>query len=265
LSDIATRFWVDKSDFVRHIYKLVVILANKNRIEMKLIEKEIDDWIKSYVTINGDIKVDENLRKSDLINYYLKITIPNIFESYAIIFHSFWINNKIKKEKLNIDIDDEDDEKDFERINWTDFFKSYNHQFKIENCLEIKEKISSENGQFNNELYPGEGLCDKEHLISLKSQILEIYGVENIYVYYTFLSTENWKSDKLYFGKITEIEELLNDNELRLTPSLIYSENKNWVLNSDYDLPFSLIGGEKKLIEKLVKENHNEIFEIQYK
>jgi hypothetical protein len=232
---------------------------------MKLIEKEIDDWIKSYATIIRDIKVDENLRKSDLINYFLKINIPNIFESYAIILHSFWINNKVKKENLifNID-DDDDDEKDFERKNWTDFFRIYNHEFKIENCLEVKEKINSENGQFNNELYPGEGLCDKEHLILLKNQIIEIYGDENIYAYYTFLSTANWKSDKLYFGKINEIEELLNNKELRLTPSLIYSENKNWVLNSDYDLPFSFIGGEKKLIEKLVKNNRDEIFEIKY-
>lgn len=233
---------------------------------MKLVENEIDDWIKSYVAISRNIKVDEKLRKSDLINYFLKITIPNVFESYAIILHSFWINNKLKKEKLNFNIDDDnDDEKDFERISWTDFFKIYNHEFKIENCLETKEKISTVNGQFNNELYPGEGLCDKEHLVSLKNLIIEIYGDENIYGYYTFLSTINWKSDKLYFGNISEIEELLNNEELRLTPSLIYSENKNWVLNSDYDLPFSFIGGEKKLIEKLVKENHNEIFEIQYK
>ena len=67
---------------------------------MKIVTKEIDPWIKSFATINGDdLKADRRLRKENSSKYFLHLTIPNEFKTYAILLHSFWINRNIPKEK----------------------------------------------------------------------------------------------------------------------------------------------------------------------
>ena len=60
------------------------------------------------------------------------------------------------------------------------------------------------------------------------------------------------------------VQELFEIENLRLTPSLIYPKEKNWVVNTDYDLSFSFIGGTKELIGELVSNNQDEIYELKY-
>ena len=68
---------------------------------MKIAQKEIEDWIKPFATIVRDtIEVDEKLKEENLFRYFLRLTIPNSFERYAIVLHSFWINNKIPKNDI---------------------------------------------------------------------------------------------------------------------------------------------------------------------
>ena len=43
---------------------------------------------------------------------------------------------------------------------------------------------------------------------------------------------------------------------------IIYPIERNWVVNTDYDLPFSTIGGETEFISELSKRNPNEIIII---
>ena len=56
--------------------------------------------------------------------------------------------------------------------------------------------------------------------------------------------------------------ELIENEETEKTPSLIYSTDKKWAINSDYDLEFSIIGGEKKFIESLTEKHPHEIYSI---
>ena len=78
------------------------------------------------------------------------------------------------------------------------------------------------------------------------------------------MSTKDWEKDRIYKGKTSELNQLFDNEELRLTPSLIYPKDRKWVVNTVYDLSFSFIGGEGKLIEELVRRNENEIYELKY-
>ena len=55
---------------------------------------------------------------------------------------------------------------------------------------------------------------------------------------------------------------MLELENLRLTPSLIYPKEKNWVVNTDYDLAFTTIGGETRFITELAKRNRDGIVKI---
>jgi hypothetical protein len=234
---------------------------------MKLIQKEIERWIKPYATIIGaSLDVEEKLRKTNPLKYFLRVTIPNNFESYAIALHSFWVNNKISALELNeiIDEDEELPEDDFERVKWKDFFELKQAKFELESAYKSSSEFYSQFKSMNNELYPGEGLMDKEHINSLIKTVLKLYGNQEIELFYIFLATTDWEKDRIYQGKISELHELLDNKELSLTPSLIYPKEKNWVINTDYDLSFSFIGGEKGLIKELVSKNQDEIYELKY-
>ena len=68
---------------------------------MELTEKDIEDWIKPYATIVGEHKeYDLKLREQNPSEFFLQLTLPSNFQEYAIALHSFWINNKIPKDKI---------------------------------------------------------------------------------------------------------------------------------------------------------------------
>jgi len=235
--------------------------------KMKIVQKEIEDWIKPFATIVGDtIEVDEKLKGENPFRYFLRLTIPDNFESYAIALHSFWINNNISKEEIRESNNDDEElpEEDFDRVKWKDFYATRGKEFELEKAYKSTSDFYNQFKQMNNELFPGEGLMDKEHLNSLIEIVQKTYGNQEIEIFYTFLSTKDWEKDRIYKGKISDLNQLLDNEELRLTPSLIYPKHKNWVVNTDYDLSFSFIGGESKLINELVNRNKDEIYELKY-
>ena len=233
---------------------------------MEIVEKNIEDWIKPFATIVGDkLNVDESLKETNPSEFYLRLTLPSQFESYAIALHSFWINHNIPIEKVvtNENSNEEFPEEDYSRINWKEFCLKKGREFDLNRELNsrIKHTVSYDK-QLNNELYPGEGLMDKEHILSLTEVVNETYGNQVIDAFYTFLSTKNWEKDLIYSGQISELPKLFEIENLRLTPSLIYPIERNWVVNTDYDLPFSTIGGEREFVSELSKRNPNEIIII---
>jgi hypothetical protein len=234
---------------------------------LELTEKDIEDWIKPYATIVGNKHdVDLKLREQNPSEFFLRLTLPNNFEEYAIALHSYWINNSIPKDKVVIreTSDIEFPEEDFSRVTWKDFHDRKNIEFDLNKAIMNSIKHSQPyNKQLNNELYPGEGLMDKEQIFSLVEVVNEIYGNQEIELFYTFLATKNWEKDLVYSGKISTLPKLFEKENLRLTPSLIYPKDKNWVVNTDYDLAFSTIGGETKLISELTKRNLNGIIKIE--
>lgn len=234
---------------------------------MKALKKNIEEWIRPFATIVGEgVNVDESLKKSNPMKYFLHLTIPNQFEKYAIAFHSFWINPKVPTNEIkeSHNDDEEIDEDEYNRVTWKDYFLMKGKDFTLEQAFHNSEEFYKQFKQMNNELFPGEGLFDKEHILSIINTASDIYGNQDIEAFYVFLATHDLEENKLYECKLSELENLLTERNLRLTPSLIYSKDRKWIVNTDYDLPFSAIGGEGKFIDKLVRENNGEIYELKY-
>jgi hypothetical protein len=233
---------------------------------LKLTEKGIEDWIKPYATIVGEQKeYDLELRKQNPAEFFLKLTIPTNFEDYAIALHSYWINYNIPKNEIKENANNDEDfpEEDFSRISWKDIYQSKHVNFELNSAILSSVEWKRPFKQSNNELFPREGLLDEVHLNSLVETIIEIYGNQEIEIFYTFLSTNDWEKDLMFTGRINDLPNLIKKENLRLTPSLIYPKERNWVVNTDYDLAFTTIGGETKFIAELVRKNKNEIYQIE--
>lgn len=232
---------------------------------MKRINQGIASWIKPYVTIIGDLNnTHESLRKTNPTKFYVKSTIPECFEKYAISLHSYWINYNIPKEQIKImeNADKELAEEDFTRITWEDFYLEKGINFDLEKAItdSVNWKYPSE--QLTNELLPSEGSIDLEHLKSFSKRIHSLYGDQEIEVFFHLCTTKRMNDSLLFEGRISQLLELLKQDELFLTPSLIYAKDKSWVINTDIDLSFSTIGGESKLINQLIENHNKEIYEV---
>lgn len=234
---------------------------------MNKINRHIADWIKPYATIVGEgIEVDQALKKTHTSKYFLQLTIPKGFEGYAICLHSYWINYTIDKENIkemkNSDLDLP--QEDYDSVNWESFYKLRNLDFDLEKAIFSSVNWDIPIKQLNNELYPEEGNIDEKHLESFSKVILELYGDQEIEFYIHFLSTNEMDDSELYEGKISELISFLKKRKFRLSPSLIYSKEKSWVINTDYDLAFSTIGGRKELINRLIDKHPKEIYKVDY-
>ncbi|MFT5601494.1 MAG: hypothetical protein ACI9N1_001738 [Flavobacteriales bacterium] len=232
---------------------------------MKLINKEIANWIKPYVSIIGDLnEVDESLKRTHPSKYFVNLTIPEQFEKYAISLHSYWLNDKLPIDKIvkMKNCDKEFTSEDYERITWEDFYFKKGKSFKLEEAILDSVNCINPSIQLSNEFHPSEGDMDIEQLSSITKEIQSLYGNQEIEVFFHFLATKNWDDSLLFECTISQLLELIAQNEFNNTPSLIYAKDKSWVINTDYDLSFSTIGGESKLINRILENHNKEIFEV---
>ena len=112
-------------------------------------------------------------------------------------------------------------------------------------------------------LYPSEGSCETKDLKFIFSKLTEIYGDIPVNYFYNFLKTDNCKEDKNLKGNISEFETLNNEEFLRDNPTAIFPDDKTWCIISDFDLPFSYVGGTDEFINKITNNYHFEIFKIE--
>lgn len=234
--------------------------------------KELKNWIAPYLTVNGTHpQISAELREQNIIEYFKQLTIPNVFESYAIILHSFWIYDttadRIKENNLkgiNIESYNNDfPEEEYRAVKWAEFYNYRNMAFNL--AAAIKENVEWNRSfkQMNNEIWPGEGLIDIDILNTVSQIIIRMFGEQIIDAYYIFMATINYDNDEMYRGKLSELISFLKSYNSRLTPSLIYEIESKWAIASDFDLPFSIIGGNNALIRELVKTHKDQIYIIE--
>jgi len=240
-----------------------------------LLNNNLPEWIKSYAQLGGEITLNENdFSSEDYIWRLLAKCCPNIYEKYIIILHPFWINFNLKELNLKNIYPSEDD--DFKRVNHSKFFNIHNKIFNLKSANLTANKIWDENKwgtQFNDWpdylSYPSEGNTEAEELDLISSCINRLYGNIETDFYYVLLKNENWSdsSDKIFRGNILDIN---NINQFTKTingsPSAIYpTNNSNWCITSNYDLPFTFMGGKSDLIDEILskKDDNFDIYEIQ--
>ena len=153
-------------------------------------------------------------------------------------------------------------EDDYNAVKWIDFYKSKGINFELKEAIKNSVNWRFPFKQMNNELYPGQGIIDEATLKILSNTILKKYGNEDIEIYYIFLTIANMEEDRMFKGKISELSELLKIEETLNTPSLIYSTEEKWAINSDYDLQFSIIAGEESFINALIETCPDQIYSI---
>jgi len=235
---------------------------------MEKIDSILPDWIVDQLSLGQNLLVDGD--RSDLNQTYwrmLSMCCPLIFEKYAIVLHSFAINQKIKELfKAGQEVfEDPLSNPDTHTISWADFFKLYHQEFNFENSYYIQNIIRKEIVKDSWPpyiWYPAEGNLDKEEFSEIFLKIKNLYNDQVVNYFYSLLKTKSWGNDILYKGLLSEFHKLKEEDEIKDNPTAVFPNTKEWCIISDYDLPFTFIGGSGKLIDSITNDTEYEIFQI---
>ena len=233
---------------------------------LKRYNTPLPDWIAAHASIGPNVKVDATFSHENAFWYCLTAKCPLIFESYAIVLHPYWINLKVKDLVawgFNMQEENIDDE-DFKRISWQAFFNMEGRDFDFQNAYKIKEEIHSSFKEWPSYLWaPGEGSCEEEELIFILNTIESLYGDVASTFHFNLFNTVKWENEITYTGKISDFNEVLREPKASTPPSLIFSDDKNWCIISDWDMAFTYVGGSAQLIDSISQHTEFEIFRIE--
>lgn len=223
-------------------------------VKMKTTDNILPDWIQRQASLGPNIEIDQKPKDNDAFWYLLTMCCPLIFDAYAIILHPFWV----KSDEIN----------SYQPASWTDFFNLHQREFKLETANQIQEEIRKEISKEKwpeNIRYPGEGDCEDNQLIFVRDTILRTLGDQIVEYYYCILKTRAWEKEVIIEGYLSELEKLWTKDELNDNPTAIYPHTKEWCIITDFDLPFTYVGGPKQLINSLTNKVGFDIYELSPK
>lgn len=113
---------------------------------------------------------------------------------------------------------------------------------------------------------PEEGYINGPEREALASVLCRHTNVDRVFFHFWLLATTNWESDKLFEGLLDEVS-LFPDEALgvRRTPTHWFPEDRGWLVCSDYDLTFTLVGGSANLAHELLHHPALECLPVQPK
>ena len=216
-------------------------------------DNNLPEWIEPFATFGTNRMVlDNEITKDNSLWAYLALRCPNKYEKYLVILHPFWIYTDIEEE-------------DSIKVNYSDLFNRFDKVFDLKNAIKTKSEIFNiKNWQTkkvkpsNYFSYPGKGEIEQEELSFISQCIYELYGNIDTDFFYVCMKSKNWDDgeDSVIRGKILDSIRVRDTiSKIEGNPSAIYPTDKSdWCIISDYDLPFTFIGGKSDLIDKILTE-----------
>lgn len=192
--------------------------------------------------------------------------LPHGYDAYCKILHPIYesIDDEpvSSKEVVTLLKSREPFPKDrFRRLSWSTLFKRYN--------LVWTPEIS--NYSFNqwpkNVMAPYEGWLEQDLAIALVQLLAAATGTQDCYFYYDVLRTVFFDQKELLFkGKLADVL-ALNGGDIELksvgpSPAYWWPEDKSWCLNTDWDLHFTLLAGNRDLVDNILASTALESVEV---
>lgn len=230
------------------------------------------DWIRK--------KVDSLENFESRGGNYVTHCIPNVFESYCKVFHNIYEDTSINDKTVTWDdlhkqkpVDLEDP---VQKV-LNDATTVYGRDFDHDNVIRVRWKVLAEryNLLFHDEMNvdsfsrnfptgswpryligPDEGMLDgstcKEIVRSIAISTSDFDLSQECFFLYDLIATATYDSDLLYNGPLKSIFDTYQLDEVSSTPTYWWPTDQKWLVCTDWDLPFTLVGGSGAFIGKIM-------------
>lgn len=140
------------------------------------------------------------------------------------------------------------------RISWKELAKRYDVEYTpLLNASAFSRRFPG--GSWPRYLIgPAEGSLDARTRDELANILDRVFPGTECYFHFWFLAASRWPDDLLYRGAIKEVAAFPEEvEEVRLTPTHWFPQDHRWLVCTDYDLTFTLIGGPESLISSVMR------------
>lgn len=218
------------------------------------------------------------VHKSRMPEPYAPVTVSNClpakFSAYCKLFHPVYVDPEIEDESISWDrwakqhgilgsvLDAVDRIVPGRRILWNELAKRYRLSYQAELNEHSFTARFADRSWPRYLLGPDEGTLDREMCETLVSILDSIIEPQRCFFSYGGLSVRSLEP-RLYEGDLRDVLGFLEPNDdLCSTPEYWWPEDRAWCVCTDWDLPFSLIGGPQLLIDQIVSDTVLEALHI---
>jgi hypothetical protein len=111
---------------------------------------------------------------------------------------------------------------------------------------------------------PQEGNLASVEQGALTSILHRNTNIDRCFFHFWFLATSDWKEDLLFEGSLDDASRFPDEiPSVRCTPTHWFPEGRSWLVCTDYDLTFTLVGGPEPLIHELLGHHALECVSVQ--
>ena len=193
-------------------------------------------------------------------NYYLALAniIPHNFKSYEICLQpiGYHQNGRYTEPKIN------------NRKSVFEAFEiSVNDEINLDYLCDLESELFQ---KYSSLLYTSNGDCSDVQFNFMIDTLKNLVD-NDIYYYYELLKIIGYSeydyrkiSELLFKGEILTHQELQYYSKIHTQPTVLFDNSEKWVIATDYDTPYTFIGGDKEFVEKFLNTEYD-IYPIKAK
>jgi hypothetical protein len=148
------------------------------------------------------------------------------------------------------------------RVPWRELAERFGLQFHAEFNDTSLTRVFPDNSWPRSLLGPDEGTLDEVTCQRLVEILKPFTERQSCHFHYDVIATGRCEADVAFSGELDDVIECCNDPEVRGTPTHWWPEHRTWLVCSDWDLKFTLIGGPRRLVNQLIADDELECIAV---
>jgi hypothetical protein len=236
-----------------------------NEIQAETVQSAFD-WIR-----NGRHKTGPHSTEPDWPGVPVAALIPETFEAYAKIFHPIEAHYEnidrplAPEERKILGLPECDVLRDFVQLMRSEPGAPALRWKRLAEALGVPFQRHLSDEWFRSVLEPGcwpryvsgpdEGILEEREataLISILSAFSAFSASSSCYFRFAEMAYIGTDKPLLYSGPLEKLQRFLKETGRQFTPEYWWPGDRSWCVCSDYDLPFTVVGGPKQLINRIL-------------
>lgn len=218
----------------------------------QLLNLEPFAWIAQ--NIDSLLRIDDSLWKGNFVSHCL----PKGFQSYCKLFHVMSEENpqSLPASEFTGVVA----KRRGARVRWRELAAQQGIIFHPE--ITDRSFTFGRRDWPKNILGPDDGSLDKQTAVQLAHLLAPFTGGQKCFFHYELIATRDMQ-DVLYVGVLNDILDTFSIDGVYGTPTYWWPEDRSWCVCTDWDLHFTLIGGSRELVAKLLSDTELECVQVE--
>lgn len=151
------------------------------------------------------------------------------------------------------------------RVRWRELADKYGLQFHPEYNERSLVQVFPDNSWPRSLLGPDEGSLDTSSVRRLTGALQPFTGDATCFFHYDVIATRRCESDVAFCGTLHDAIHCCDDEDVYGSPTHWWPADRAWLVCTDWDLKFTLVGGSTELISRLLSDEELECVAVNQK